>query len=112
MLTAGGVQKEISVGMNQADVIAALGSPNIVTRDSTGRETYVWDKMSTETAYSKSSGGIDILVLGIIDSVGGGGMAGYSESAGASTTSQRTLIVCIKFAEGVVGGFSYHSSRF
>lgn len=111
-LTAGVVQKEIREGMDQVAVIEALGSPNIVTRDSSGRETFIWDKMSTETAYSKSSGGVDILVLGFVGAAAGGGSAGYSSGAGAASTSQRTLTVIIKFAEGVVDEFSYHSSRF
>jgi hypothetical protein len=33
-MTLGVVQKEIHKGLSQADVAEALGSPNIVTRDS------------------------------------------------------------------------------
>ena len=99
-LTTGVVQKEIHKGMNQADVIAALGSPNLVTKDSDGRETYIWDKIHTDTVYSKGRAGASILILG-----------GFSE-AGAQTVSQSTLTVIIKFTEGVVDEFSYHSSRF
>ena len=57
-LTLGIVQKEIKVGMSQADVISVLGSPNIVTRDSEGRETWVYDKIATEYFYTKESEGI------------------------------------------------------
>ena len=38
-MTVGIVQKEIRVGMSQADVAEALGSPNIVTKDNEGSET-------------------------------------------------------------------------
>ncbi|WP_147822352.1 hypothetical protein [Salidesulfovibrio onnuriiensis] len=115
-MTVGVVQKEIRKGMSQADVATALGSPNIVTRDSTGKEAWIYDKISTEVAYSKSSGGVDAMIIGggIVGNgiIGGGGGAGYSSSTGASSTSQRTLTVVIKFAEGVVDEYSYHSSRF
>ena len=36
-LTLGVVQKEIKPGMSQADVAEVLGSPNIVTSESTGK---------------------------------------------------------------------------
>ncbi len=42
-MTVGIVQKEIRIGMSQADVAAALGSPNIVTRDSEGKETWIYE---------------------------------------------------------------------
>lgn len=111
-LTVGTVQREIRQGMAGAEVIQALGSPNLVTRDSKGRETWVWDKMSTETAYSKSEGGLNILVLGFVNTAAGGAMGGASSGAGATATTQRTLTVIVKFNEGVVNEFSYHSSSF
>ncbi len=40
-MTLGVVQKEIRVGMSQADVATALGSSNIVTKDDEGKETWV-----------------------------------------------------------------------
>lgn len=111
-LTTGIVQKEIHKGMSQADVAQALGSPNIVTKDKEGKETWIYDKISTQTAYSKSSGGVDMLVIGFGGAGGGLGGAGYSSSTGASSTSQRTLTVILKFKEGLVDEYSYHSSSF
>lgn len=111
-LTVGTVQREIHKGMSGADVIVALGAPNIVTRDSDGRETWVWDKMHTDSAYSKSEGGVTALVLGGGNTAAGGSVVGASGSAGASSSSQRTLTVIIKFVEGVVDEFTYHSSSF
>ena len=100
-LTVGTVQKEIRVGMSGADVAAVLGSPNIVTTDEFRREVWVYDKMSRTTAYSSSQGGATILVLG------------FASSAGASSTSQKTLTVIIKFDENKrVRDFAYHSSSF
>ncbi|MGD8561069.1 MAG: hypothetical protein PVG03_00970 [Desulfarculaceae bacterium] len=98
--------------MSQADVAQALGSPNIVTRDSEGRETWIYDKISTEYSYSKDSGGAGVLILGASGDVGGAGGAGYQASSGAAATSQRTLTIILKFKKGVVDAFSYHSSRF
>ena len=116
-MTVGIVQKEIRQGMSQADVAAALGSPNIVTKDSAGKETWIYDKIATEASYSKSSseigagggaGGIagTTLLLGI---VGGG----YSQASGAVSSTQKTLTVIIKFNNAnQVDSFSYHSSKF
>jgi len=51
-LTLGVAQKEIKVGMSQSDVAKALGSPNMVTKDKDGIETWIYDKVSTDYAYS------------------------------------------------------------
>jgi outer membrane protein assembly factor BamE (lipoprotein component of BamABCDE complex) len=108
-VTVGTVQKEIRLGMSGADVAAALGSPNIVTTDSERLETWVYDKISTEVAYSKSGGAI----VGLIFSSSGGGLGAGQVQSGATSTSQRTLTVVIKFDEnGLVRDFSYHSSQF
>ncbi len=117
-MTVGIVQKEIREGMSQADVAAALGSPNIVTKDAEGQEAWIYDKIATEASYSTDSGGVGggagaggfpgsrTLLLG-------GVTAGYNKSAGAMATTQRTLTVIIKYDEaGLVKSFSYHASRF
>ncbi len=112
-VTVGTVQKEISIGMPSSDVAATLGSPNIVTTDENRREVWIYDKLSTENAYSTSSGGISTLILGFGGSVGGGLGGGYNSSAGASSTSQRTLTVIIKYDDNnLVRDFAYHTSRF
>jgi len=100
-MTLGIVQKEIRFGMSQADVATSLGSPNIVTKDSTGKETWIYDKIATEASYSKSHGYGTILILG------------FSRDAGAVSTTQKTLTVVIKFNEkNLVESFSYHASKF
>ena len=116
-LTVGKVQREIRVGMTSAQVVEVLGSPNMVTTDEKRRENWVYDKISTETVYSSSSGGVSALILGG-GPVGGGGIGGgvgggVSGSAGAQSTSQRTLTVIIKFDErSLVRDFAYRSSSF
>lgn len=100
-ITVGVVQKEIHAGMPQDQVALALGSPNIVTRDDAGQETWIYDKIATEASYSRSS------VYGTILLLGGG------QSAGATGTTQRTLTVVVKFdGQQRVESFSYHTSRF
>jgi outer membrane protein assembly factor BamE (lipoprotein component of BamABCDE complex) len=121
-MTVGTVQKEIRKGMSAADVAEALGSPNIVTTDSEGREVWIYDvwiydKISTDVSYSKDSAGLGIgLLIGSASggAFGGGlGTADYSRSAGAQSKTQRTLTVVIKFdGQKTVRDFSYHSSRF
>src|SRR5262245_54541477 len=100
-MTLGSVQRVIRSGLTQDDVVVALGSPNIVTRDAEGRETWVYDKVASEASYSRSANYGTVLLLG-------GG-----NSAGAVSTTQRTLTVAIKFgADQRVETFSYHSTRF
>ena len=108
-VTVGVVQKEITIGMSGAQVAEVLGSPNIVTTDEARRETWVYDKISTEVAYSRSSGSI----VGLIFGGSGGGLGVGSSSSGASSTTQKTLTVVIKFDESdQVRDFSYHASQF
>lgn len=100
-LTVGTVQREIKVGMTNAEVVDVLGAPNIVTTDEQRRENWVYDKISTEKAYSNSSG------YGTLLLIGGEG------SSGASSTTQKTLTIIIKFDEnGKVRDFAYHASKF
>lgn len=117
-LSVGKVQREIRVGMTNAEVVEVLGSPNMVTTDERRRENWVYDKVATETVYSSSSGGVNALVLGggLVGNAGvagGLGGAGYSSGAGARSTSQRTLTIILKFDEASrVRDFSYRSSSF
>jgi len=116
-LTVGKVQREIRVGMTGAQVVEALGSPNVVTTDEERREVWVYDRISTERVYSASSGGVSALVLGgyagSSGAAGGGGGPSYSSGAGASSSTQRTLTVIIKFdKENRVRDFAYRQSSF
>ena len=99
--TLGMVQKNLKVGMSQGDVAEALGSPNIVTKDSGGLETWVYDKIATEVS-SGGSGGYWTLIL-----VGG------SWGKSSTTSTQKTLTVVIKFDKASrVEAVSYHASKF
>lgn len=99
--TLGNVQRKVSKGNSQADVASALGSPNIVTKDSSGKEAWVYDKVAREVSYSHDQGGV-WLILGA-----------YGKEAGAARSGQRTLTVVIKFDDqGQVNDVTYHSSQF
>ncbi len=112
-VTVGRVQKEIRIGMSGAQVAAVLGSPNIVTTDEQHREVWIYDRFATETVYSTSRGGIGALVLGTTGNATGGGVAGYSQGAGASSVSQRTFTVIVKYdKESRVRDFAYRTARF
>src|SRR3989338_513046 len=84
-LTVGKVQREIKVGMSSAQVVEILGSPNIVSTDEERREVWVYDKISTEVAYSASESAGTLILIG------------GSGASGAKSTSQRTLTIIIKF---------------
>jgi len=112
-LTVGTVQREIKKGISGAQVIEALGSPNIVSTDEQGREVWVYDKIATDRVYSSSSVDGGLGGGGINNSAGGLVILGGSAASGASSTSQRTLTIIIKFDhEKKVRDFAYHSSRF
>lgn len=112
-VTVGKVQREIRIGMSGAEVAQVLGSPNIVSTDEERREVWIYDKIATDRVYSESRGGVSALILGWGGSVAGAASGNMSSSAGASSTSQRTLTVIIKFdKEGKVRDFAYHTSRF
>lgn len=88
-----------------------------MTIDEHRQESWVYDRFSTETVYSTSSGGISALILGggLIGTgaLGGGVGGGVSQSAGARSTIQRNLTVIVKF-DGAhrVRDFSYRQSSF
>jgi outer membrane protein assembly factor BamE (lipoprotein component of BamABCDE complex) len=112
-VTVGKVQAEIKVGMSGAEVVSILGSPNIVTTDENRQEAWVYDKFATESAYSTSSGGVSVLVLAGIGNVLGGAAPSTNSSAGATSKTQRTLTIIIKFDKNKkVRDFAYHSSSF
>ena len=116
-MTVGVVQREIKKGMSQGEVATALGAPNIVSRDSDGHQTWIYDKIATTVSYSESSGSYAGL-----GAAGGGpgsslllglGAGAYGKNAGARAQTQKTLTVVVKF-DGTdrVNDFSYHSSTF
>lgn len=111
-LTLGKVQQTLRKGMRQDEVVTSLGSPNMVTRDRSGLETWIYDRLSSETSTSSASDRIG----GFGGALGGGGILGISGSTGSSASqevrSQKTLTVILKFKDQVLEDFSYNSSSF
>src|SRR5581483_2931830 len=100
--------------------------PNIVTRDSQNRETWVYDKIATEASFSQDNGSVFASISGTGNFAGFPGATGgdsgtvsgnlggnYSKQAGAASLTQRTLTVVIKFGrDETVESLSYHSTTF
>lgn len=100
-LTVAKAQREIKIGMSSAEVVEALGSPNMVTTDSERRETWVYDKVSTNISSKSSESGVWLLVFAA------------SGSSARASSNQRTLTIIVKFdGEGKVRDFAYRTSTF
>jgi len=112
-VTVGVVQKDIYIGMPGSAVIAAIGSPNVVTTNEDRNEVWVYDKFATDIVHSESSGGVWGIIFGPIGSAGSAAFGNARQSSGATSTSQRTLTIVIRFdADHRVNDFAYHASRF
>ncbi|WP_324780097.1 hypothetical protein [Thiobacillus sedimenti] len=111
-ITLGVAQREIKTGMSQADVAKVLGAPNMVTKDRDGIETWIYDKVSTDTAYSTSQNGIAGLILGGTGNVGAAGIGSTTRASGATSRTQRTLTIIIKFKDSAVTDFTYNATSF
>jgi outer membrane protein assembly factor BamE (lipoprotein component of BamABCDE complex) len=98
-LTVGKVQREIRKGMSGAEVAEALGSPNIVTKDENGLETWVYDRIASEVTYSQSQSALLFFVA-------------RGDQSGSVAATQRTLTVVVKLNNARVENFSYHATKF
>jgi hypothetical protein len=72
-ITLGNVQRAVKKGATSSEVISVLSSPNIITSNRDGTETWVYDKVSIESEYA---GGLN---------------------SSTSMTASRTLLVVVKF---------------
>ena len=96
-LTVAKAQREIKIGMSSAEVVEVLGSPNMVTTDDKRRETWVYDRVSSNV--STSQAGVWLLVVG--------------GSSAQRTQNQRMLTIIVKFDENSkVRDFAYRTSTF
>lgn len=116
-MTLGIVQRDIKIGATQADVASVLGSPNIVTQDAEGMETWIYDKVSSITSYNSSGFGVGIGGFGGGYGSGGfgGGLlnAGYNKNGGTVQSVKKTLTVVLKFdSTGKLANLTYHMSSF
>ena len=89
-LTAGKVQQHVSKGMFSTDVVKALGSPNIITKDKTGKTTWVYDRVSTY--HSKTNGGLNFVRMNANDFVITGGIVAGTAAALSNSNPTNFLI--------------------
>lgn len=111
-LTLGKVQQTLKKGMRQDEIILALGSPNMVTVDSAGLETWIYDKLRTEVSSAAAKDSVNILGGIIGGSAGVGGAVGSSSGASNQTTSQKTLTVVLKFKNKILEEYKYNATTF
>jgi outer membrane protein assembly factor BamE (lipoprotein component of BamABCDE complex) len=97
-LSVGAVQRSVKVGMTDAQVAEALGSPNIVSTDEEGRNVWIYDRVTTSVRATTANGPLTLFVGG---------------SAGAAERTQTTLTIIVKYDKaGKVRDLAYHSSKF
>lgn len=88
-ITLGDVQASVKVGVSKSQVVEKLGSPNIVSGNSTGGEIWVYDKFSTDAEYSN----------------------GFA--SGVSSRSTRTMMVVIDFDNsGIATSVKYRQTSY
>lgn len=101
-LTQGNVQLNLNVGSTtKAEVLEKFGSPNITTRDGSGKEIWTFQRQAQVAQSSSSSGGWSILLVG------------QSSNAAGFESSSRMITLIIKFdANDVVSDFRSRASNF
>jgi len=88
-ITLGNVQRIVKKGASSAEVIDAIGSPNIVTSNKDNTETWVYDKIVTESEYADG------------------------DKSGVKVSSSRTMMVVIKFdAKHLVDTVQYRQTSY
>ena len=101
-LTQGNVQMSIKVGATtKAEIIENFGSPNITTRDGSGKEVWTYQR-SAQVAQSSAKAGYWTILL-----------AGQSGNSSGFESSSRMITLIIKFDnKDVVADFKSRTSNF
>lgn len=107
-LTPGKVQQNISKGMSSTEVIKALGSPNIITKDKTGKTSWVYDKVSTY--HSKTNGGLNYVRMNENDFVVTGGILGAA-GAVAAGIAESNFLLGVGATVAAIGAITYASTK-
>jgi hypothetical protein len=110
-LTPGKVQQNISKGMSSTEVIKALGTPNIITKDKTEKTSWVYDKVSTY--HSKTNGGLNYVRMNENDFVVTGGILGAAGAVAAGIAESNFLlgVGATVAAIGAIGAITYASTN-
>ena len=107
-LTPGKVQQNISKGMSSTEVIKALGSPNIITKDKTGKTSWVYDKVSTY--HSKTNGGLNYVRMNENDFVVTAGVLGTA-GAVAAGIAESSFLLGVGATVAAIGAVTYVSTN-
>ena len=101
-MTQGNVQMNVAVGKTtKTEILEVFGAPNITTRDSSGQETWTYQRSGQVAQSNSETGYWNIIFAG----------QAYSNSGFASNSRMMTLI--IKFnSKDVVTDFSSRTSNF
>lgn len=106
-LTVGKVQQNISKGMSSTEVIKALGTPNIITRDKSGKTSWVYDKVSTY--HSKTNGGLNFVRMNENDFVVTTGVLGTA-GAVAAGIAEKSFLLGVGATVATIGAITYAST--
>lgn len=107
-LSVGKVQQNISKGMSSTQVVKALGTPNIVTRDKSGKTSWVYDKVSTY--HSKTNGGLNYVRMNENDFVVTTGILGTA-GAVAAGIAEKSFLLGVGATVAAVGALTYISTN-
>ena len=101
-LTQGSVQMNLIVGeTSKAQVLENFGSPNITTRDASGKEVWTYQRAAQVSQSSSKTGYWNIII------------AGQSGSASGFESSSKMITLIIKFDENdIVYDFKSRESTF
>ena len=99
--TLGTIQQQIREGMSQSQVVSCLGAPNIVTKDSDGSETWVYEKSSQSTKESYHKSWLWLLFFG------------RRKGCQDKVTSQKTINLILNFdPNACLETYTYKASSF
>tara|TARA_B100000029_G_scaffold473677_1_gene515297 strand:+ start:12871 stop:13266 length:396 start_codon:yes stop_codon:yes gene_type:complete len=105
-LTLGTVQKTVYKGANQNEIMEALGSPNIITSNSSGKEVWTYDRISKEV---QTNSGVVITWWNPISWITGI----FSGSSSRSSSTSKSITILITFDNNkLVSEFKYQRLRF
>ena len=105
-LTFGTIQKSVYEGANQAEIMETMGAPNIITKNSDGKEVWTYDRISRE---AQASSGMVVSWWNPISWLGG--IA--SGTASRSSTTSKSITVLITFNDNKqVANFKYQRLEF
>ena len=107
-LTPGKVQQNVSKGMSSTEVVKALGTPNIITKDKTGKTSWVYDKVSTY--HSKTNGGLNYVRMNENDFVVTGGILGAA-GAVAAGIAESSFLLGVGATVAAIGAVTYASTN-